>query len=163
MICRCLCRTWLRCGTSPWWVLCSTLPAFWSFLSFLRSRPIVPTQASPCSVHARSFSLASVQYRYCEVPDMQGLSQIQPCRKASHTFTSSRLHRPMYRWQPDFVLLGCRPFFLPCLAVALLSVMATLSSIFLLQETLPRIVADKQLPGAKYHKLKGELQAFEVF
>ena len=58
----------------------------------------------------------------------------------------------------------CRPFFLPCLAVASLSVMATISSIFLLQETLPRIVAEKQSQGdkgARYHKLKGELQSFQ--
>ncbi|KAK9863051.1 hypothetical protein WJX84_012434, partial [Apatococcus fuscideae] len=54
-----------------------------------------------------------------------------------------------------------RPFFLPCLAVASLSVMATFSSIFLLQETLPRIVAEKQLTGSKgatHHRPKDGLE-----
>lgn len=34
----------------------------------------------------------------------------------------------------------CRPFFLPCLGAALISAVATLSNIFVLKETLPRIV-----------------------
>ncbi len=34
----------------------------------------------------------------------------------------------------------CRPFFLPCLGAALISAIATLSNIFVLKETLPRIV-----------------------
>lgn len=43
--CRRICRTGLRCGTSPWRVLRPTLPKFWSFISILWSRSIVPAQA----------------------------------------------------------------------------------------------------------------------
>ena len=34
----------------------------------------------------------------------------------------------------------CRPFLLPCLGAALISAVATLSNIFVLTETLPRVV-----------------------
>ena len=57
---------------------------------------------------------------------------------------------------------ACRPYLLPCLAVGLLSLVATCSSIFLLSETLPRLAskqymalhsADEEAP-----KLEGGLQ-----
>ena len=37
----------------------------------------------------------------------------------------------------------CRPFFLPCLLAALISAIAFVSNIFMLEETLPRIVAER--------------------
>ena len=37
----------------------------------------------------------------------------------------------------------CRPFFLPCLLAALVSAIAFISNIFMLEETLPRIVAER--------------------
>ncbi|KAK9823826.1 hypothetical protein WJX72_005779 [[Myrmecia] bisecta] len=45
-------------------------------------------------------------------------------------------------------LFAIRPFLLPCLATALLSFCALLSSIFVLQETLPRLTAAGQLRDA---------------
>ena len=37
----------------------------------------------------------------------------------------------------------CRPFFLPCLLAALISAIAFISNIFMLEETLPCIVAER--------------------
>ena len=53
---------------------------------------------------------------------------------------------------------ACRPYLLPCLAVGLLSLVATCSSIFLLSETLPRL-ASKQYMAL--HSADEEAPKFE--
>ena len=95
----------------------------------------------------------------------------QPCLPVSPTCRPPRRWVCLPVWPRHLLLLSqhlalpmpaCRPYLLPCLVVGLLSLVATCSSIFLLSETLPRLVskqymallsADEEAP-----KLEGELQ-----
>lgn len=167
LACRCICWTWLRCSASTWRVLCSTLPKFWSFVPILWSGSTVSAQARALVVCMSKLLDTHCLHQESVPPPAKSHHN---CDSAGPPYASCSvaalllLFQSNESCQPEYKFDWCRPFFLPCLAVASLSVMATLSSIFLLQETLPRIVAEKQLQGdkgARYHKLKGELRAIQ--